>query len=440
MAGRERKRIGLREVRALQPEQEVWDAAVPGFGARRQRSDAIAYVLLYRTQEGRQRRLTIGRHGAPWTPDTARDEARRLLGEVVRGLDPAGDKRGRRGSMTVTELCDAYMAAAVSGRLLTRRKVPKKALTLEFDRGRLDRHVKPLLGRLAVVAVTARDVENAMHAIADGATAKRAKTKARGLAVVRGGKGVATRTMGTLGAVFTYAVREGVRSDNPVHGLQKFAEGKRDRLLGDDEYAGLGRVLASPKLNVWPAAVAVTRFLLLTGWRRSEAIGLKWSEVDLARRTAKLLDTKTGASMRPLAHAACEVLRGVSRDGGELVFPGTRRKSDAAGITHAGPMVGFRKLWLRIAAAAQLPPDVTLHVFRHSFASLAGDLGYSEPTIAALIGHQGRSITSRYVHAADAVLLAAADAVAGRTLELMRVTLESKHGQPTLTASSRVGA
>ena len=71
---------------------------------------------------------------------------------------------------------------------------------------------------------------------------------------------------------------------------------------------------------------------------------------------------------------------------------------------------------------AALPADVTPHVLRHSFASLAGDLGYSEPTIAALVGHKGQSITSRYVHAADAVLLAAADAVANRTLDLMGET------------------
>ena len=56
---------------------------------------------------------------------------------------------------------------------------------------------------------------------------------------------------------------------------------------------------------------------------------------------------------------------------------------------------------------------------RHSFASLAADLGYSEPTIAALVGHKGQTITSRYVHSADAVLLAAADEVADRTAELM---------------------
>jgi integrase len=82
-------------------------------------------------------------------------------------------------------------------------------------------------------------------------------------------------------------------------------------------------------------------------------------------------------------------------------------------------MHGFRKFWLRIAKLAKLPDDVTPHVLRHSFASLAADLGYSESTIAALVGHSGRTTTSRYLHRADAVLLAAADAVAGRTAALM---------------------
>ena len=72
-----------------------------------------------------------------------------------------------------------------------------------------------------------------------------------------------------------------------------------------------------------------------------------------------------------------------------------------------------------IAKLGELPADMTPHTLRHSFASLAGDLGYCEPTIAALVGHKGHSITSRYIHAADAVLLAAADAVADRTAKLM---------------------
>ena len=78
-----RTRIGLRQVRTLKPGQTLWDASLPGFGARRQQSLAVSYVLKYRTAEGRQRWFTIGQHGAPWTPERAREEARRLLGDVA---------------------------------------------------------------------------------------------------------------------------------------------------------------------------------------------------------------------------------------------------------------------------------------------------------------------------------------------------------------------
>jgi integrase len=407
----ERKRIGLREVRALGPNQDIWDAAVSGFGARRQRSPAVAYVLMFRTAEGRTRRYTIGRHGAPWTPDKAREEARRLLGKAVTGADPAADKQAKRRAETVTELCDLYWADAEAGRLLTRRKVPKKATTLLSDKGRIEKHVKPLLGRMKVAAVRREDVEAFMHAVAKGKTAARAKTgKKRGLSNVRGGVGTASRTVGLLGAIFSYAVKHRMRADNPVWGVMRPADGRRERRLSDTEYAALGAALREATAqNVWPAAVAAARFLAVTGWRSGEALGLRWAEIDLPRRTARLADTKTGESLRPLSHAACDVLRDL-RHSGDLVFPPTRGE---------GQMAGFRKLWDRIAKLGALPVDLTPHTLRHSFASQAGDLGYSELTIAALIGHKGHTITSRYVHAADAVLLAAADAVADRTAALM---------------------
>ncbi len=408
----DRKRIGLRDVRAIEPGGEIWDAAIPGFGARRQKSTAVSFVLMYRTREGRQRRYTIGRHGAPWTPNSARDEALRLLGEVAKGADPAGDKREAREAITVAELCDSYLADAEAGRLLTRRGNAKKASTLTIDRGRIERHVKPLLGRVAVSAIERRDIERFMHAVAEGKTAGRTKTRPRGLARVRGGKGTATRAVGLLGGIFTYAVRQGLRSDNPVHGVVRFADGRRNRRLSDNEYGALGDALRQAEaVGIWPPAIAVTRFLALTGWRKSEALGLRWTEIDLARRTATLADSKTGRSIRPLSHAACDVLRSAQDfGGGELAFPATRGD---------GWMTGFPSLWARIGRLGELPADITPHVARHSFASLAGDLGYSEPTIGALIGHRGQTITSRYVHAADAVLLAAADAVANKTAELM---------------------
>ncbi|MGA2795724.1 MAG: tyrosine-type recombinase/integrase, partial [Roseiarcus sp.] len=319
------KRIGLKEIRALAPGETVWDAAVPSFGARRQKGPAVAYVLKFRTAEGRQRWHTIGRHGAPWTPDTAREEAKRLLGDVVKGGDPAAAKSAKRNAATVADLCEQYFADAAAGRLLTRWKMSKKASTLATDKGRIDRHIVPLMGRLSVAAVTREDVDAFMHAVADGKTAGKTKTaKKHGLAHVRGGKGTASRTVGLLGAIFSYAVRRRMRPDNPVHGTVRFADGKRERRLSDAEYQALGDALRKGEdASVWPAALAAVRFLALTGWRSGEALGLRWTEIDLARRTATLVDTKTGKSVRPLSRAACDVLRSMSRTG-NLVFPTSR--------------------------------------------------------------------------------------------------------------------
>jgi integrase len=364
---------------------------------------------LYRNADGRQRRYTIGRHGAPWTPDMARDEAKRALAEVTRGLDPSENKAAKRGAPDMADLCDRYWADAKAGRLLTRRRTAKKASTLATDAGRISRHIKPLLGSLKVAAVTRSDIERFMHAVAEGKTAQRVKTRKRGVAHVRGGKGAASRTVGLLGAIFAYAVNHRMRSDNPVRGVVRYADGKRERRLTEAEYLALGKALRDAETCIWPPAVAAVRFLALSGWRSNELLELRRAEVDFPRRTATLPDTKAGRSMRPLASAACDEIRRVKVDG-ERAFPAS--KGD-------GAMSGFAKFWARIAKLGDLPPDITPHVLRHSFASLAADLGYSEPTIAVLIGHKGHSTTSRYTHAADAVLLAAADAVANRTLALM---------------------
>jgi integrase len=405
--------ITIRTLAAIPPETIIWDtgrSAVAGFGARRQQGEGASFILKYRTTEGRLRWQTIGRHGSPWTPETARAEARRLLGEVAKGGDPAGAKADARKAATVGELCDAYFEGASAARILTRRGVAKKASTLATDKGRIERHVKPLLGRLKVAAVMRRDVERFRDAVTEGATRARIRTGRYGLARVEGGKGTATRTMGLLGAIFAFAVRRGMRPDNPVHGVQRYADGQRDRRVTDAEYAALGEALHNMPPTTWPLAVAATRFLALTGWRRGEMLALRWSEVDLATRTARLADTKTGASLRPLSHAACDLLRELPRLG-ELVFPASKGTDKR--------MAGFHKVWLKVAAKAGLPSDVTPHILRHSFASIAADLGFSELTIASLLGHRKASVTSRYAHHADAVLLKAADAVSDRVSELM---------------------
>jgi integrase len=200
------------------------------------------------------------------------------------------------------------------------------------------------------------------------------------------------------------------------------ADGRRERRLRVEEYAALGDGLlaAEDDDEVWVPGLAAIRFMLLTGWRSGEVLSLRWPEVDLARRTARLSDTKTGTSIRPLAEAACAILRQMPV--GEVMFP-----APGGDV----PMMGFRRVWSRVVhRITGLPKDVTPHVLRHSYASLAADLGLADATIGALLGHRGHSVTRRYIHAADIALLAAADAVAERTRELMAPAGERDRADP----------
>jgi integrase len=407
-----KRKLSIRELDALPTGAIAWDGSINGLGARRYRT-GVSFFLKYRTAHGRQRWLTIGRYGSPWTPETARREAHRLLGEIVHGGDPAAEKDRARKAITVTELCARYLAEAEAGRLLTRGGKPKKGSTLSRDRGRVERHIIPLLGWLPVAAVTREDIERAMHAIAAGETRKPGTR-------TRGGRMTARRTVTFIGALFSYAIERGVRADNPCRGVRKFSENRRERRLSDDEYAALGAALRTSADVVLPSAIAALRFLCLSGWRISEALALRWDELDLARRTAILKDSKTGRSMRPLSHAACDLLRAQPRLGeNAAVFP---------------RISSYQRVLQRVREHGGLPRDVTAHVLRHSFASLAADIGLSDPTIGALIGHRGQTMTSRYLHAADRVLLAAADEVAAETARRMGDRVEPSATVVTLRA------
>jgi hypothetical protein len=86
---------------------------------------------------------------------------------------------------------------------------PKKPSTITTDTGRIERHIIPLLGTRRVKDLTKTDINKVLKDIMAGKTRVSVKTKKlRGKAIVRGGAGTATRTVGLLGGILTYAVEQ----------------------------------------------------------------------------------------------------------------------------------------------------------------------------------------------------------------------------------------
>jgi integrase len=229
------------------------------------------------------RKLTLG-NARVLTPEAARDAAETALAEVKLGSDPAALKSQKKREMTVSELCDLYLEEGTT---------TKKPSTLATDRGRIDRHIKPLLGKKLVTEVSHADVERFLRDVASGKTKADIKTKPRGVARVRGGQGTASRTLGLLGGIFSFAVRRKLRNDNPVRGVERFKDRKGERFLSPQELAKLGKALNEvQKEGANSTAITIIRLLVLTGARKSEIVALKASEIDLAHACLRLGDSK----------------------------------------------------------------------------------------------------------------------------------------------------
>ena len=358
-----------------------WDNDLAGFGLRVEPSGTKTFIVRYRPGGGRnapKRFLTIGRYGK-LTPDQGRSEARKVLSAGELGMDPAAERSQRRKEINISSLCDLYLEIGVE---------TKKPDTIVGDRGRIDRHIKPLIGKKRASEVTAADVERLMKDIASGKTRADFKTgRSRSRVIVRGGKGAATRTVGLLGGIFSFAQRQGIRADNPCRSVRRYPDKANERFLSPAEISRLGIVLSKVELNGSNSqAVNIIRLLALTGARRNEIAGLRWDEVDLDRACLRLKDSKTGAKVIPLGAAPIQILSNLMPNiGSAYVFPATSGKSHFQGI---------KRIWQLVRKEAGFP-ELRLHDLRHSFASIGLASGDTLTLIGALLGHSNSKTTSR---------------------------------------------
>lgn len=372
----------------------VWDSELKGFGLKVFPTGAKSFVFQYRTPEGKTSRLTIGKYSDTLTADQARKLAKDKAFEVHAGRDPQGEKKARRDALTVDELLDLYVKSE--------KFIKNAASTQAIDKGRIDRHLRPLLGKAIADTLAADQVAKAHKAIAEGKTAARVKTKARGLAKVTGGEGTADKAILLLKTAFTWAIDNDFAKTNPAGKTRSKPSGQRNTIMNNsDDYARLFTTLQTMEneKRIRTAAADAIRFIALTGARRGEATGLRWKWVDLKSGMITLppKEHKAGhhtGEARIIAlptEAQAIIARQPDGEPDDYVF----RPSKGKGALSLGPA------WPAVRAEAKLPENLGLHGLRHSIGSHLAMAGASAVELMKQLGHKQISTTMRYVHFAE---------------------------------------
>lgn len=372
----------------------VWDSDLPGFGLRVETSGTKTFVVRYRAEGGgraaAQRFVTVGRFG-PLTPEQARRQAKVILGGVAKGEDPADERRAKRREMKIAGLVDLYEEEGCVIQRGKRQGQPMKPLTKQLTIARLRNHVVPLLGHRRVSEVNSGDVERFVRDVTAGKTVRDEKIGPRKRIIVRGGEGAARKVVRDLSAVFSFAVRSEIVERNPCGtAAVRKTDNQRQRFLTLEEVTQLGAALDEFEAEgVNAKAVNIARLWALTGCRREEIAGLKWSEVNLIEGLLELDDSKTGKSVRPLGAAAIALLERLPRaTDSEFVFPAERGESY---------FQGTKRIWAKAVKKAQLP-GVTPHTLRHTIGSTAISTGEALALTGAMLGHSNPRSTAIYAH------------------------------------------
>ncbi|TRD13704.1 tyrosine-type recombinase/integrase [Palleronia caenipelagi] len=325
------------------------DEEVPAL-ARRERGTKSTWVVFLRAG-GRTRKVTLG-DCATLPPDRAREMAR----DMVAQPEPEDTRSGDR--MTVAGFAETFLADTA----------PRwKASTRETNRKALERHLLPVFGRRRLSHVTREDVTAWLHGS-------------------QGSAGAKARALPVLSSLFAHAELLGLLPprSNPCKGLRRHKSGFAATYLDAEGFAALGAALRAQEAAC-PQAVALIRFVALTGCRRGEALDLTWAMIDGNR--AALPDAKSGPKAIWLGRATRRLLSSLPRHA-PFVFG---RDGQPLPKTMLAPV------WDAVRRDLG-HPNLRLHDLRHSYASVAVTLGHDLVVVGGLLGHADKGSTAGYVH------------------------------------------
>lgn len=373
----------------------LWDATLKGFGIMVTDRGVRSYIVQYRIggRAAQTERVTIGRHGSPWTAARARERAIELLEQARRGKSPFKAAKEAAAQEKLKQ-AERAKAAAISERLAFSvfadrfvekyAKVEQPRSWKETD-GIIRRDLKPAFGDRPLTDISDADIVELLDEIGER------------------GPSASLKAYKALRLIFGFACDKERRhlppARNPMLGVRPPARaGKRERTLTDDELrlcwiaaGGLG----------WPFG-PIVRLLILTMQRRDEVAGLRWPELELEKREWLLPGSRTKNKVANLVHLsdpALAILKDlpVIKSDEKLLFTSTGKTA----------VSGFSKIKVRLDAsmvdlrrkeaieggsdekeAAKLTiPDWTLHDLRRTGATGCERLGIKSPVIEAVLNH-----------------------------------------------------
>lgn len=343
----------------------LWDTDLRGFGAKITPAGSISYVIQFRMggREASTRRYTIGAHGSPWTPSTARAEAERLLILVAQGVNPVdADKQRRREAVDLAfDNYADFFARSCKGEGWSR--LVERVVRL---------HLKPILRKKPLPTIKRADIVSVLDQMPDEQVANRRNV----FAVMR--------------RLFRWAVSRGDIERSPMEGMETPPPVKpRERWLADEEL----KLIWDATNECHRCFGPIVRLLITTGQRREEVSGMRWEEIDPHEKLWTLpgARAKNGEPNRiPLNPLA---LAELNRQAHGTTWPKKGRVfATASGAGFTGYAKGKLKLDSLIAEKRNdgLPPW-RLHDLRRTLATNFQKLGVRFEVTEAVLNHVGGS-------------------------------------------------
>ena len=312
---------------------------------------------VYRKCNGKPIRVTLGKY-PEMTVENARNEAQRIIAEMLKGKNPNEEKKNLRAEMTFGDMFSLFME----------RYSKQNKKTWKADERDVPKFLQHWFGR-KLLSIQKHEVQLIHEKI----------KKENGLYQ-------ANKLLERIQAIYNKAVEWGWDGANPAHGVKKFREKSRDRFLHPDEMPSFFEALDAEENDAIREYIYIS---LLTGVRKSNVLAMRWEDIYLERREWLIPETKNGESLRVhLIERVIDILKARAERYGqrEWVF-------ESCGAT--GHLVEPKSGWKRILKRAGIK-DLRLHDLRRTLGSWQAATGANSFMIGQSLGHKSAQSTAIY--------------------------------------------